>query len=271
MFEPSSTYQVPNDLFLLNPNHAPYLLENIPAVRLFENAIHIGGCVMSGLISLFLIIPICLLLLGISQLMTWSALAQSGITTNALVTSHHISDSKGVKGGLTHIYSITYQFSVGQPNSDNPASYSHEQQVSLDTYNGVSDGGSIQITYLPTDPNTSRVLNDYTVNPWIILLMALVSFVLIGGAVMARLGGSRRTRRLRQEGKVIGGQITQAQIRQMRGHYQLGIRYRFQSPEGLELSKVESFVRDDLEGKEPPAVGTPVAIMYVNPKVYRVL
>lgn len=75
---------------------------------------------------------------------------------------------------------------------------------------------------------------------------------------------------LKEQGELIHGQIQTCDVSGSDGSYWLKIQYSFVTPSGKEITKKTSHSVKHLEGTVPDP-GTPVAILYVNDMVYKVL
>jgi uncharacterized protein DUF3592 len=261
-------FQAPKNLFLLNPRHDGFISGE---KRKFQDMTFSSGCFLYGFIAIFIVIPLIIGGLAVQELNIRAKLDQSGVTTSATVTDQRISTSTDSKGRRSTSYYITYKFYAGQSNNDSPVLYTSEQLVSSDTYNNTFDGGSIDIRYLPDDPKTSRIMNDNVNDPKIMLFFMAIFLAIPILFIYFTLRNSGRNRRMESEGQIITGRITEAKLTRIKSNYQLALRYTFTSPEGEELSKKESRVRNDLRNGGVPAEGTPVAVVYVHSKLYRML
>ncbi len=261
-------YRAPQNLFLLNPKNEAFLKGDSPKL---DSLPFIGGYFLYGCMALFLIIPIVIAIFAVLEIQIRGELDQHGVVTSATVTNRRISTSTNSKGQRSTSYYITYEFYAGTSNNDNPMPYTYEQAVSSGTYNSVVEGSKIDIRYLPNDPNTSRVLNDSANDPRLILIFCAIFMIAPLVFIYSIRRASSRNKRLAVEGQLLTGRITEAKLRRAKSNYQLSVRYSFMSPEGMELGKQELRVRNDLKDGGIPEPGTPVTVIYMNPKLYRVL
>jgi len=77
---------------------------------------------------------------------------------------------------------------------------------------------------------------------------------------------------------ILPGEIIEAKLIKIKGYigfqyYNLQMRYRVTSPEGRELTKVETCIRKDLNPEDNllPPVGTKIQVLYLNDQIYRAL
>ncbi len=110
------------------------------------------------LIGLYLLSLLVLLLIGlcaayaIFTLDVLRQLDQEGLKTEATITSHVIrKSSKGVKK-----YSIIYRYNAVVGGSE--IQIYTEKNIKEEIYNRLLDGSQIPISYLPSHPNTNRLI-----------------------------------------------------------------------------------------------------------------
>lgn len=266
MFSYTSFYASPNT-FLLNPKHDRFLNGE---ERKFKDF----GCVTSVLLGfmmlIFAVVGIGMAYAGVNEIITRLRLNQSGVEARAEIINLDFTSSTN-KGRTTYTYYITYAYFVRTDNPDQPARYTFRQKVSNDTYNSLSDGSKITVRYLPDSPEISRFVDDTEDDG---KLFALIGSLIAGGTLVASSFSLRtraRNRRLEHEGQFIAGKITETNGMSMKSGYQVTLTYTFISPEGSSLTRKESAIRNDLRKKALPAIGTPVAVVYADEKVYRVL
>jgi hypothetical protein len=103
-----------------------------------------------------------------------------------------------------------------------------------------------------------------------VIAMAFIAFILV---LMLGIGirHLRRNRKLERDGHLLVGQIVKAEGKPQRSGYRVEIQYRFTSTDGNALEGRDERSRNDLDDQSLPAVDTPVAVLYVNPALYRVL
>jgi len=104
---------------------------------------------------------------------------------------------------------------------------------------------------------------------WIII--TLLYFGALIAYIYAIIHHVLRNRLLERDGTLIIGQLVKVEGAPDRQGYRIMIHYTFQSPEGVELTRREERVRSGPNNKLLPTIGIPVVVVYVNPKVFRVL
>ncbi|GAB4331739.1 MAG: hypothetical protein Kow00117_16630 [Phototrophicales bacterium] len=104
--------------------------------------------------------------------------------------------------------------------------------------------------------------------------LIVVTLVTVGvDAVLLAAGWWYRRRwQLAKQGQLIPGKITQVQAEQ-RGRYTiLTVHYQFTSPKSYTtIEDVAATIRDDIKADTLPHIGTPITILYLNDKNYRVM
>jgi hypothetical protein len=268
MFGIHDSFYAPPNAFLLNPKHQGFLTGEH---RRLLGAGCFLTCFMVLFLSIFVMVGGVIGATALIELNVRNQLDKVGVVTDATVTDHRITHSRDSKGRTSTTYFVTYQFYAGASGDDNPPLYSREQSVSSDTYNRVPVGNKISVRYLPGDPNTSRVMNDDRDNP-ILMLIFMALFIIIPGIVaIVMIRFYFRMRRLAAGGQLIAGKITEAKGSRVKGGYQVGVRYTFLSPEGESLKGYETGIRNDLRNQMLPDAGTPVVVLYLNSRLYKML
>src|SRR5262249_35329654 len=156
-------------------------------------------------------------------------------------------------------YYIDYEFKVtGQV-------YKRHVEIGNALYSRLLIGKTVQIKYLPSDPNTSVLTGadkDATEQGNGILATALTVPIcrLIAGLILRT---DLKNRRL-SKGQLLPGKILSAQGRAgSRGSYLVTVEYSFTNPGGQQLTRKEVQNRPDLRRSTLPAAGTPITVLYV--------
>jgi Protein of unknown function (DUF3592) len=259
---------VSSKTFLLNPRREGFLNGGERRFYDFRSSSAIGLTIIAVLFGIF---GGAMGYSGVREVTTRLQLAQSGVEISATVTHLEQSTSTDSKGNRTTDYYLTYLFHLGQASNDYEGAYSYRQKISRDTYSKLHYQDLIPIRYLPDDPKVSRYLKDMEDDGRFALLLGAVFLGITLIPVYFGVRQWRRNQRLAQEGQFIAGEITEAGGHRARAGFQLSIRYKFRSPEGIELSRKESLTRNDLNTGHLPKTGTTVAVIYVNDKLFRIL
>jgi hypothetical protein len=245
------------DVFLLNPRNMAFVLGQ---TRRLASAGY--GCVMLFFIP-FLVVGAFFLVYGVKSVYEWQQLTTEGVTTRAKFIDRSIStDSDG-----DDTYYVTFQFGL-----DN-RTYGVEQSVDSSTYYGAETGVIVDIVYVPANPQLARIAGMEAGEEEIFLVVFSLCWngivLLIFLSVVA---GWRRVRRLSREGQIVRGELVSASGRRgNKGNYFVTVNYRFRTPGGEELSGKETATRNDLRGRELPAPGTPLSILYKDRKTHMAL
>lgn len=267
MFAQPFLTRVPPNLFLLNPKHQGFL--NGEERKFYDFTCSVVVLIFIGLL-IFGGIGGAMFYAGADEMLIRSQLERSGLETRATVTDHDYTTSTN-KGRTSYTYYLTYKYSIDASPANGPTRFTYRQQVSNDTYNNFTDGEAITVSYMPNNPSVSRLLTDNQDNGTV---LAVVGGIFLACALFCLFGYLRqrsRNGRLIRDGQMVVGKIVEAKAAKVKSGNQLTIRYTFMSPEGGELGRKEILVRNDLRDAPLPQPGTPVAIVYVNDKLYRVL
>ena len=114
-----------------------------------------------------------LLAFGVKQLRDDRHFATAGRHTVGHVVSKAPRAGNPNRTQTSRGYHVLYQFTTPEH-----VSVTNEATMSQSAYNALSDGGPIDVVYLPEDPNQSRALGEYS-TVWVTLPMGVV-FTFIG-------------------------------------------------------------------------------------------
>lgn len=218
-------------------------------------------------------LPIFLLILFslISTVVMEIGFLRRGITTDAALEACAYEPS-GTRGTRQFALSYSYVSSDGQLRQDEDRIVS--SFADCDT---IPVGSTIQIQYIDGALPDSRVIDSRFGRPFLetILLVCAAGFgvMVIGGLAFVGVRSLfRYVRALRwmkrlPQGNVLNGEIVECQGDFEGKHntlFHVYVRYRFTSPQGVELSRKQGYLRDDLIGKPLPTPGTPVKVLYVS-------
>jgi hypothetical protein len=156
-------------------------------------------------------------------------------------------------------------------------------------YENVSYGPGIAITIVGTilvsffvffvDP---LILRNISPSSSLTSLAALWANTLSAITLLVGILWFRRTYRLKNQAQRLYGEIVtcRAEVDHTSSagenetsvrYYKLQVRYRFRTPDGVDIVKKTHTDRDDLEGKSLPGPGTPVAVQYVSHRLFELL
>jgi len=244
-------------LFVFNPNNRAFVEGAAHTPPLDGN----GGCwfIWTMLFALWMV-PF--MLFGLPFLALVSNLSQRGVATQAIVISEHEVSSRSTAHYVLLRYTVSGQ------------SYTTEQEVSDHTYQALAIGDDITIRYLPDDPRQARLSGANTDNSaltanisdvMMIALSLLIGIILCANAM-------RRDRQLTANGRIINGRLVDVKLTHSKSGYNLTLQYSFTSPvTGQSVIKSESISRVDLKKNSAPAAQTPVKVLFLNDKNYRLL
>jgi hypothetical protein len=204
---------------------------------------------------------------------TWEWFSQlllslQGQTTQATVTGRGWENCSAVS---TPDSCLIYQFTPTQ-GALQGQSVSVQQPVARKTNERLSDGTIVTIRYWPTDPHVARLAGADTDN---LQRDVETRNILLNGSLILILlfwwrRATRRNRRLRDEGRLFRGEVVSC------GKGLLGqilppivrLRYHVVMPDGGEHQITAQVI---IENRRKPKTGTPIAVLYVNDRLHKVL
>jgi hypothetical protein len=167
-------------------------------------------------------------------------------------------------------YSLIYNYTVDD--HVYRRSYSTNKQF----YDSTEIGDTIQIRYLPNNPNISRTVVELEQPPHSGMIFGTVWSLIV--LVFIYLGLQKKIP-VYLHGQLINGQLIDGEITDIwsdtqtaHNSYVIIVRYKFVEPQTGQLINDEAQTdRKDLSQKALPQVGTQLAIRYLNKNNYRAL
>ena len=190
-----------------------------------------------------------------------SHLMEAGTTTYARVSDHYFS------GRRNSTYHVTFSFDDVYDRSPHTVT----QEVDVRTFNSLSNGQVVAITYLPPDTETVELtsqmpgIQEDRTNVMIAVCIGLISLplVIVGVILIFR----RRLSRL----KILAGRLLAVNEIEQGDELTLLIRYAFESPAGRHIEDILARRYDPVHDRRPPSPGSAVIIAYINDKRYNIL
>ena len=160
-----------------------------------------------------------------------------------------------------------------------------KQQISSSHYFALKTGERVEVRYDPKNPSDHVVVGKHAdsterdIFPIIAAGSSAIGVVLLAFAVFF----NAREQRLHKGGKLITGELVNVVPQWYRGSLSLQAQYKFISPEtGEVITRKHTTPRNDLRQRTNligwkikdgviPYPGTPVMVLYANPKNFRVL
>jgi hypothetical protein len=219
----------------------------------------------------FIVMSFVVLYIASNEISQWNTfIQQEQAATPGTVVAKEITTSCDGDGGCSDSYKIIYNFSLPVQQEVTYAGYS---EVDRSAYERLHEGDSVEITYLPINPNISWMTGydrhrDPTI-PYTLLVLLVVGMTMVVMSSAVRL--TLRTRRLMREGRVLQGEVTGMDVRE--GTDSDGATYvvttvygSFRTPDGRQIltRRVVSGARDWL-------LDAPLAVLYVNDNLYDLL
>jgi hypothetical protein len=247
--------QIP-DLFIASNSHRNFVLGK--RKRYGSSVIMLGGAVLLMLLGVFVTA------IALEKSALFHRLESDGVETGAIITQLRTSTSRNVTS-----YTVVYQFKADE------RTLSHQQGVYESTYNQLSEGDIVQVRYLPNDPRQAMLIGDYldsreldsTRDMW--LWFGPASFIGMGACLWIDQRNVRYSRR----GVLLPGKVMRAELKRgYRNAPYFRIEYAFTTPSGTRLEgEMDTNDMRVASTQPPPAFGTPVAVLYVDDKHYRMM
>ncbi len=246
------------EIFLIKPPHRDFVLGK--SKKLNRSGAFGIGCI-SLFISIFVLLGVVFLAFTVRETIEWYTISQRGVVSNAQYIHRRISKSDDSD---THYVSFQY--------THNESEYSREQQVDQAIYNRAEIGATVQIEYVPTNPQMAIIVgtNSFPLVPMLFVLVWNGTVYLV---IFLVLRHYRRRVFLERNGKMIAGEILEATITaDIDGDLTVSVEYVFSVPDSdKRLSKTERATRNDLRKQKLPPPGTPVVILYYNERKFMLL
>lgn len=254
---------------LLDPRHEGFLTPGGKR-RLYDSrTFYFAALAFWGVIAA--VLGLATLLIGVFGQQTQSLLDASGATSEAIVVDREtMSFATSRSGEQTTEFQVIYQFSAGGADGGTAQVYLNTSAVSEETYHRTQVGDTIAIRYLPENPSISAIVGDTDTHAQGLMAVGVVLLVASPLLWCWMIWLRMRNRRLTRDGQVIEGRILGAKMkRAYRAGYYMDISYQFFSPQGKELKGTATSMRP--EHYDSLSEGTPVAVLWVNDKLYRLL
>jgi hypothetical protein len=167
-------------------------------------------------------------------------------------------------------YYVTYEYDVGTQH------FRHKQEIQQGTFTRLSEGETISIKYIQNVPGTSRLIESTNTDSTSLFLLALTIILIPLGIGSIRQAHSITVndRKLTESGSIVLGKITQIGGTVSNGRwYNAEIWYQFASPHGngKPISDRAYKLSAPLVAGGVPAVGTRIAVLYVNNQLFHIL
>jgi len=278
----SSTITLPNlpaNLFLLDPSN-----RNLISIghRRFKFLNDFGPPL---LLAVLMLVPVLMVMEGIGALTGDFKLARSSHIGQGEITHRRSTTAGG--GSQATTYFVAYRFSTGEFG----VSYSNEQVVDKTVYRRLVEGTQVNVKYVFDDPQISRLTDSNIDNTlqdmgstvgW----LGLIGTLITGGFAIMQLKRFRDEYRLRHLGRLLIGHVNHCYGNLkvgsrsfaandygsvLHGKYIIELYYRFRTPDNHEIRRREVRRRNDLLGAVLPGPDTPIAVLYLDIRHYKVL
>ncbi|HEX2914960.1 MAG TPA: DUF3592 domain-containing protein [Chloroflexia bacterium] len=201
-------------------------------------------------------------------------LARDGVVAEAKVVDKHTEQNiRNTQNGTRSDtdYVLTYELTV-----DGGKSYRKSEDVSASFYSSHRLGGTVQVVYLPSNPQVA-VLSGTGDQLGMTLLVAVVAgplCLLVSIYSFWKFGQMVRQRRRLKKGKILNGRISHREIKNniLSKPSSVYVTYTFTSPEGRSLEGKSTFPAKYFQNRwHVVEERKPVAVLYLNDKDFRVM
>lgn len=260
--------EIPDKVFLVNPVNADILSGTRRAPGPVAGLS--GGMqkLMTGLVIVFIILVIGGLTWMAISWVNAIALSQRGVTADGYLVERFTDTIRGSTrtGQLATTYHWRYRFTTRDGQE-----ITGDVQVSEEQYNAYEFRRPVQVAYLPDDSTVSNLpeLNPLPIQETLIGGLLGLMGLFVGYALSHE---RTRRRRFQQESQLILGEIVKATISRGEAASRIYVNYQFQSPQSNALiARMKDQQRNDLRHAPEPNPGMPVAILYVNDRLFEIL
>lgn len=265
----------PKSKFFLIPRHKSFKLGKSTLEFPPPNEGEWSGCWLINLIILFGILlaifaAVVFSISLISGIWDFWRFETSGVNTVAVVTQCQMQP----QGENNYAPELNYIYTVNSLDYEN----SHTITGRALDCDDFPIGTTLEARYLLNNPSHSKITQTEA-NPTLgyriffysgfaCFSVFMVAFVIWGLTdVIEYIIARRNYPILLKKGVLLDGEIVKAE-REIRGRYTkfhyVKITYEFETPDGRILTRSLSRRREDLKGKELPAAGTPVTVLYAD-------
>jgi hypothetical protein len=200
---------------------------------------------------------------------TW-ALGARGVEVQGTIASRYVSEiSNNGRGHSTSRGVVRYRFEVPGAQGDGGV-FDASDTVSASDYERLGEGTPVTVRYLPDDPHVSRIVGVSRDPAWIFVFFSLLAFASAVAAAVLGVRDSRRKARLERDGIPLEGKLVSATLGGEDEKELARVDYSFTSPTGRSLVGF-AYVQGSARRGTPPPVGTPVAVLYLDDALHRLL
>lgn len=243
-------------VFLLNPRHAPYVTGESPSLREVE-----PSWLMRGIMLVLVVISIGLF---VSEFVIGDDIGE-------------VIEAEIVEIGTDDSTADIIHFAVYRFTPDSGSTQVVEEEITREVYNQIVGSETVNVRYLPNAPDVAQIDIQPTqffsqTRQTLFLLTALV--VLLAYILIFRvIRPLNRTHKLEAEGMLLKAQMNNAYpTRGFTGRaYVVNVDYRFTNTKGETIRASARRNRNDLRKVSLPGGNTPVTVLYVNDKLYRLM
>lgn len=250
--------------FVLNPLNRDFVFGRTPRPYQSPFAPVGVGCLLL-FFTPFVLAGIATLVMAITSWYEFAAFSSSAVAAEATVIDKRTeTDSEGGEQFL-----VSYRYSVAGDTEQ--STYTGESSVSRQRYQQAEEGGSFSIVYLAFDPAQSQPVGQNKLSrPFLMTAFTLFWNAVISGILFFLISSLLRDVRITRKGQLVMGMLTRYQIHtDSDGDPSVTYEYRFATPDGQMLNG--SYSAAPPKNVDTPLVGDRVAVLYADPKSYKLL
>lgn len=238
-----------DEVFLIDPRHAPFVQGESP--HLGEDTL---GCMQRVVIVILVLMSVALFL---SQTIIEDAETRTDATIIELVEDGVVDEP---------VYIIVFAFT-----QEDGSEETLELEIDDATFRSLQDDETVPVRYIPGQPESALLDLERGTNEVIILLGLLLLYI-VYVAIFWILRPLMQRNRLESEGVLLKAQLANIYPigRPGRG-YLVRLEYVYTSPDGETVSHKITRNRPDLRENRLPKIGTPLAVLYVNRRLHRLM
>lgn len=253
-----------DDVYLLDEQYRPFV-----AGQVAQAPYPAQGRALVMVIAVVIVVGVVVGFLAtvLPQMNEPSALDEHGIDT----TGEIVQTFTGANSAGNTAYYVDYAFIV--PGIEH--TFTGRQTVGRDDFPNWEMGQAVTVRYLPDDPSRSKLVTGDDDSPLASIAGIGMAVIMLGGLaimVLRMVWGWQQERKLFAEGRLLPGSI--AKIRWGKdsdGDPELRVTFSFVAPDGKLVRKRQKKLAISQQGESLPPEGTPVAVLYLNRRTFRML
>lgn len=249
------------DVFLLQPGNRRFLTGERQTIVTPLNTPG-SGCALLFLLP-FVLVGLFSLGMAVYEWHKYNLLNTTGVVTQGEYIERYYEDDDD--GGREYYARYTYEVDGMRLDS------SH--RIPYEVYNRVERGARVDVLYVPSAPDISRIDGTNGNEEAIFFtIFGVLWNAITWGILIGFVYSHKRDQQLAREGQLVRGELLRTRGTWHKSNYKLRVDYRFTPPDGdRPLQKSQTATRNDLKQKPRPEEGTPVAVLYKDRSHFKML